>query len=100
MLAVGVERDDDVGALLQRVVDAGLQRGALAEIDRMAHHGGSRGGPVRRAVGRAVVDHHDMVAAARHVADHARDHPRLVIGGDDHPDPHAVGHRDTLNAST
>ena len=35
MLPVGVEGDDAVGALAQRVLDAGLQGGALPEIDRV-----------------------------------------------------------------
>ena len=38
VLAVGVESHDRFGALLQRELDAGLQRRALAEIDRMVHH--------------------------------------------------------------
>ena len=35
MLAVGVERDERIRTLLEGVVDAGLQRGALSEVDRV-----------------------------------------------------------------
>ena len=63
MLAVGIERDDHLGLLRQRVVDASLQRGALAEIERMADDRGAR--RVRRVgsrVARTVVDHDDGIA--------------------------------------
>ena len=35
MLAVGVERDDELGVLHQRIADAGAKRGALAKVDRV-----------------------------------------------------------------
>ncbi len=65
VLAVGVERDDDVGAELQRDVVADAQRHAAAATDRQG--GGERAGHAR-GVGGAVVgvvvdhDRHDMVA--------------------------------------
>ena len=45
MLAVGIERHDELGALHQGEADAGLQCGALAEIDRVGDDGraGGRG---------------------------------------------------------
>ena len=87
VLAVAVEGHDHVGALEQRKLDPGLQAGALPQIDRMLHHhrpglgGGAAGG-----VGRAVVDDDHSIGEALELGDDARDHRRLVIGGDDDPD--------------
>ena len=61
VLAVGIERHDDVGAVPQRQGDAGLQRGALPEIDRMTDDrraGSGRG--IAGPVARTVVDHDDV----------------------------------------
>src|SRR5205823_120655 len=83
VLAVRVECNDTLGALPQRIVDPGLERRALPEIDPVAQHG--RSGSLRNVCGsiaRTVVDDNDFVAEARHVADNARDSDRLVIGSD------------------
>jgi hypothetical protein len=87
MLAVAVEGDDDVGALAQRKLDAGLQPGALPQIDRMLdHRGAGLGGDAGGRVPRPVVDDGHLITGAQEIADHGGDHPRLVIGGDDDPD--------------
>jgi hypothetical protein len=59
VLAVGIECDDALGRLRQRILDSALQRGALAEIEGVFDDRGTRrprllGG----GVARAVVDHH------------------------------------------
>src|SRR5207244_1202060 len=41
VLAVAVESDNEFGRVRQRVIDAGLQGSALAEIDGMADGGGT-----------------------------------------------------------
>ncbi len=65
VLAVGVHRDDDVGAELQGDVVADAEREAAAPADRQARRERARRTRgVRRAVVRVVVDHDrdDMVA--------------------------------------
>ena len=87
MLPVAVEGDDEIGALAQRILDAGLQAGALPQIDRMLDQGGAGlGGDPGGRVPRPVVDDDHPVTGAQEIADHGSDHPRLVIGGDDDPD--------------
>ena len=64
VLVVGVGVDDEVGAELERGVDAGDERGgqalAAAEAHDVVHAVGAR--DVRRAVTRAVVDDEDLDA--------------------------------------
>ena len=72
-------------ALRQRVVDAGLQRGALAEVEWMPDH--DRAGRVRvigRGVGGAVVDHDHRIARAPDLAHDAGKNGPFVVGRDDH----------------
>ena len=78
----------NVGPLRQRVVDAGLQRGALAEIERMLDDVGAGGaGDIGGVIPGAVVDHDDGVARALDVGHDARDHRPFVVGGDHHMRP-------------
>ncbi len=70
VLAVGVERDDGAGALLERTREARPQRGALALVGRLADDAGAGlRGHIGRRVGRAVVDHEDGQVPARSVDD-------------------------------
>ena len=87
VLPVGVEGHDVLGARLGAgVADAGLQRGALAEVVGMPDDPRSRRfGDLGRAVGRAVIDAHDVLERGEQFADHAADDARLVEQGDDDP---------------
>ena len=92
MLAVGIEGHDHVCAFRKRKRDSGLQPGSLPQIDRMAHDDGA--GRERRPagpVGRAVVDDDGAISGAADVGDDARDHRRLVVGGDHDPYWRIVG---------
>jgi hypothetical protein len=85
VLAIGVERDHCVGPLAERIVDAGLQRCALTEVERMPENrSAGRKCTVGGVVVRAVVHDHDPIAGARDLGDNARDHLRLVVGGNHH----------------
>src|SRR5262249_5973860 len=62
VLAVGIEGDDAVVAVVARVLESGLERRALAAVLRMDEHvraGAARG--VACAVARAVIDYDDVV---------------------------------------
>ena len=60
VLAVGVERDHDLGAGVGHQPVAGAQRGAAAAVDEVARdHRAVLGGDLAGAVARAVVDHED-----------------------------------------
>ena len=97
VLAVGIEGYDDVGALPQRTLDAGLQRSALPQIDGMLQHRGAGiRGCVAGVVTGAVVDDNDTVAGANYAGDNVGDHLRLVIGGDHHKNARH-GHRSSRN---
>ena len=64
MLPVRVKGHDDVGALLQRIVDAGLERSTLAEINRVADdRRRKRGCKLPGVVGRSIVDNDDVIAS-------------------------------------
>ena len=63
VLAIGVERDDARGPATDREVDAGLERGALAQVDRVAEDDGATGACLLAgAVTRAIVDDDDRPA--------------------------------------
>ena len=86
VLAVGVERDDGRGALLEGVAEARPQRRALAGVRELAQDGGAgRLGLGRRVVGRAVVDDDDrqMCPCACHDRGDAR---TLLVAGDQRED--------------
>ena len=83
MLAIGVEGDDHFRPLRQRVVDPGLQRRALAEVERMLDDdspGHAR--RLRGRVARAVVHHDCGMARAPDIRDDAANHRPFVIGRD------------------
>lgn len=86
MLAVGVERDERICTLLEGVVDAGLQRGALSEVDRMPKD--DRAGEQRDvagAVGGAVIDYDDRVSGVANAGHDAADHWRFIVRRDNDP---------------
>lgn len=86
MLAVGVERDERIRTLLQDVVDAGLQRGALAEVDRMPKDDRvCEQRDLAGAVGGAVIDHDDRVTGAANAGHDAADHRRFIVRRDNDP---------------
>ena len=90
VLAVGVERDDGHGAVLQGVAEAGAQCRALARIRDLAQDDGpGRLGLRRRVVGRAVVDDDDGQEGPR-TLDHGRDARALLVARDERKDrrPH------------
>ena len=69
MLAVGVERDDRLGAVLERVPEAGPQRRALARVGDLAQdRRPGRLGLGGRVVGRPVVDDDDRQEGPRTAA--------------------------------
>ena len=81
VLAIGIERDEvaRIGAL-QHVADAGLQSGALPQVDGVAHDDGSRCLGLRRgAVLRAVIDDDDMGEGPAGLLDDAADDLSLVV---------------------
>lgn len=59
------------------------------------HHPGIPGcrRPLGGAVGREVVDDHDVVDQCRHVVDHVTNVIDLVVSGDDDGDPMVLVHR-------
>ena len=87
VLAVRVEGDEAFGArLAQRVAQAGLEGGALAEVDRVPDQVRAGSGDlVRRAVGAAVVDADDVREGTQCLFHDARDHGGLVVHRDDEP---------------
>jgi hypothetical protein len=86
VLAIGIERDEELRAMRERVADAGLQRGTLAAVHEVAQHGrASLGRFVGGRVGRAIVhDDHSRIERAQLTHDQAdaagfaecRDHDR------------------------
>ena len=94
MLAVGVERDERIRTPLEGVVDAGLQRGALSEVDRMPDDDRAcEQRDVAGAVAGAVIDHDDRVSGAANAGHDAADHRRFIVRGDNDPGiANLVGH--------
>src|SRR2546421_376078 len=86
MLTVGIECDDHFGITQKRELDAGLQRGALPEVDRMLKYDRAAfGSHPRGHIRRAVVDHHDPMRVAPEFGDDAADDSGFVVGRNDHP---------------
>ena len=86
MLAVSIEGDERIRALLESVVDASLQRGALSEVNRMPKDDRAceqRG--VAGAVAGAVIDHDDRVSGAANAGHDATDHGRFIVRRDNDP---------------
>ncbi len=87
MLTVGIEGDDALGTLHQRVIDPGLQRGALAEVEGMGDdRGASRARVVGGRVARTIIDHNDRVTRAPDLEHDAGNYRPFVVGRDDHKD--------------
>ncbi len=86
VLAVGVHLYDERRIALERVLVAGLERRPVAEVERVAQHGGAR---ARRNVPRPIpgaVVHDDHLAARLRLRDafeHFADRAGLVVGRDD-----------------
>ena len=90
MLTVGIQLDGDVEIVAAGVLEAGLNRGADAEVERQADHarpGGQR--KLARRVGRAVVHHEDLEARIElaDLRDHRRHRALLVECGKDRQEP-------------
>ena len=83
MLSVGIKGDDEACAPQQSKLDAGLERGALSKIDRVAENDrpGLRRNSGRR-VGRTVRYNNDLVAGASNLGNHLGEDFLLVVGGD------------------
>jgi len=96
VLPVAVEPDREVVAVLERVPEPGLHRGADPEVERQTNDGRASGGRAgSRGVGGPVVDDDDVDPGVERVdpVDDGRDGSLLVEGGDDRDDP-----RHTLTA--
>src|SRR5262249_18803633 len=79
--------EDARAGLLAGVFDAGLDRRALADVDRVAHEVGSGPqGDLAGAVGAAVVHTNDVVEDRAQFGDDLADDLSLVEGGNDDPD--------------
>ena len=93
VLAVRVERDEHRGAgPVAGVLDAGLDGGALTEVDGVAHQVCAGGqGSLAGVVAASVVDAHDVVEDGADVDYHLGDHARFVEGGDDEPNVVVAG---------
>ena len=65
MLAVGIENNNELQSALEPVAQAGLDRFAFAAILRMNDDFGARfARALRGRIGRAVIDHEDMIELA------------------------------------
>ena len=94
VLAVGVEGDDvaRVG-VADDVVEAGLQRGALPEVQGMAEHGRPGGaGDVGRAVAAAVVDDDHVAEVFVEGGQDVGEHASLVVRRHDDNDVISSSH--------
>ena len=83
MLSVGIKGDDEGRSSQQGELDAGLDRGALSKIDRVAENDrpGLRRNSGRR-VGRTVCHNNDLVTGAPNLGNHLGEDFLLVVGGD------------------
>src|SRR6266540_3133768 len=90
VLPVGVEGDQVLDTVAgQRVPQPGLQRRALAQVDRVPDQVGTGAEDAYRGViDAAVIDAHHVGEGLLHVGDHVGDHRRLVVDRDH--DPHVV----------
>jgi len=87
VLSVGVEGDDELHRRVGHgVLETGLQRGALAEVDRVAHDpGAGLFGNLCRAVRGSVVDADDLGEGRANPGHDVADDLFLVVHGNDHP---------------
>ena len=86
VLSVGIESHNIIGTLLQREVDAGLQRGALPQIDRVRDNSGARRerNLSRRVMG-AVIDDNHVIASPHQVRNDGAEDGGLVKSRNDNP---------------
>ena len=101
MLAVPVEADGDLVALVARVPEPGLHRSADADVEQEPQHRRAvRLGDVCRLVGRRVVDDDDRRGRVEglDLVDDLPDRPFLVPRGDDRDEP-SVAHAATPASS-
>ena len=94
MLAVAIENDDVVEVALEPVTQARLDRFAFAAVLRMDDDFRSRisrGG--RGRIGRAVIDHQDMIELLERAPDHIGDMFFFEISGNDRRDRRPVDRR-------
>jgi len=92
MLSVGIESHNVTGTLLQREFDAGLERSALPQIDRMRDKcgaGGERNLP-RRVMG-AVIDDNHVIASPHEVRNDGAEDRGLVKSRNDDPNRLLIG---------
>jgi hypothetical protein len=90
VLAVPVEPDRGVVALLEREAEPGLDGAADADVERQPEHGrAALGGGGPGLVGRGVVDDHDLDSRIEgaDLVDDPPDRARLVVRRDDGRDP-------------
>lgn len=91
VLTVRVELDERVVVVPRRVLESRAHRGADTEIDGVAKHPhAGRGGDLRGAIARAVVDHDDVLDRMV-IGERMQDRPDrrlLVVRGD--RDQHAA----------
>jgi len=89
MLPVGIKLDNIMKSMPDRVLITGLERGADAEIERMAHdHRSSVPADLGRSIGGAVI-HDKNCCLRKEVADspnHFSDALFLIEGGDQYKD--------------
>jgi len=86
VLSVGIESHNIIGTLLQREVDAGLERGALPRIDQVRDNGcagGERNLP--RPVMRAVINDNHAIASPHEVRNDGAEDCGLVKSRNDDP---------------
>ena len=83
VLAIAIERDHPVVALIHRRLESRDQGGTVATIDGMPNGGNiaSTRQHVRSAIGGAVIDHENMVAMLHHFIQDFVDVPHFVEDG-------------------
>ena len=92
MLAVAVEGEGEVEAVLAGVGEAGVEGHALALVADVLEDGGTGGaGAVGGGVGGAVVDDDDVGAELAGFGDDGRDGGFLAVGGDEDTGPRRRG---------
>lgn len=92
VLPVSIESHNVSGALLQRKFDAGLERGALPQIDRVGDDGGA--GRERNLAGRvmgAVIDNDDAITSPHEVRNYGTDNCGFVESRNNDPNQSGIG---------
>lgn len=86
MLSIGIESHNVIGTLLQREVDAGLERSALPQIDRVRENSGAgRKRNLPRRVMGAVIDDNHAIASAHEIRNDRAEDCGLVKSRNDDP---------------